>query len=319
MLISGLENVNCEIELLKPQSHEHMAIIPLKSQSDYKLDILTLKKGLELGLVEVKECNQSTVNTLIVKNNAVTPLLLVDGEEVIGGDQNRIVNSTILIAPKSESPISVSCTEQGRWAYKSEFKSSVHMADYNTRRVKLMAKRSNKPVQHEVWSSIETLEENLDFASPTRAMSESYDSQRVNHQEFIDAFEVAEGQNGVLVIINGEIKGFELFLNPEIYSHFHEKIIKSYLINSKAENTTFTINVDEARLLIENAKESVFEDKKSSGLEKVFEFENSTGFGNLYIYENEILHWSYFEKSDEDNNAKDIPEDIEFESNIEGL
>ena len=316
MLISGLEKVNCEIELLKPQSHEHMAIIPLKSQPNYKLDILTLKKGLELGLVEVKECNKSTVNTLIVKNNSVTPLLLVDGEEVVGGDQNRIVNSTILIAPKSASPISVSCTEQGRWAYKSEFKSSIHIADYETRRAKLMAKRSNESIQNAVWSSIESLEENLEFASPTRAMSESYDSQRINHQEFINAFEVAEGQNGVLVIINGEIKGFELFLNPEIYSHFHEKIIKSYLINSKAENTTFAINVDEAKLLIENAKDSTFEDKKSNGMEKVFEFENSTGFGNLYIYENEILHWSYFEKSGDEDMTKDIPEPIEYRTNI---
>ena len=316
MIIPGLENINSEIELLKPQSHEHMAIIPLKTEPNYGLDILTLKKGFELGLVEVKECKHSTVNTLIVKNNSVTPLLLIDGEEVIGGDQNRIVNSTILIAPKSSSPISVSCTEQGRWAYKSEFKSSMHIADYDTRRAKLMAKRSNEPVQHAVWSSIENLEENLEFASPTRAMSESYDAQRINHQEFINAFQAVEGQNGVLVIINGEIKGFELFLNPEIYSHFHEKIIKSYLIKSKAENTTFTINVDEARLIIENAKDSTFEDKKSNGMEKVFEFENTEGFGNLYVYENEILHWSYFTKSGDDLTSENVVENIELRTNI---
>ncbi|MBR2033646.1 MAG: rRNA methyltransferase, partial [Alphaproteobacteria bacterium] len=48
--------------------------------------------------------------------------------------------------------------------------------------------------------------------------------------------------------------------------------IKSYLINSKVENTTFTINSDEARLVIENAKDSTFEDKKSNGLENAYEF-----------------------------------------------
>ena len=312
MIIPGETELNSDIELLNPQSHEHMAIIPLKTQPNYKLDILTLKKGLELGLVEVKECEHSTVNTLIVKNNSISPLLLIDGEEVVGGDQNRIVNSTILVAPKSERNISVSCTEQGRWAYKNEFRSSIHIADYNTRRAKLRAKRHNRPVQSEVWSSIRDLEKSIDFSSPTGAMSESYDAQKVNHDEFLNAFNVVEGQTGVLIIVNGEIKGFELFLNPEIYSHFHEKIIKSYLINSKVENTTFSINVDEARLVIENAKDSTFEDKKSNGLEKVYEFENSQGFGNLYTYEQEILHWSYFKKDSDEEESDNVAEDIEI-------
>ena len=316
MIIPGLDKINSEIELLKPQSHKHMAIIPLKTEPNYKLDILTLKKGFELGLAEVKECNHSTVNTLIVKNKSITPLLLIDGEEVIGGDQNRIVNSTILIAPQSESPISVSCTEQGRWGYKSEFQSSIHIADYNTRKAKLRAARFNEPVQSAVWSSIDKLEKSVAYSSPTRAMTESYETQKANHEEFLNAFTVVKGQNGVLVIVNGEIKGFELFLNPEIYGHFHERIIKSYLINSKEENTTFTINIDEARLLIEEAKDSTFEDKMSSGLENAFEYENSKGFGNLYAYEGEILHWSFFEKSGEDASDEDITSDAELETEI---
>ena len=82
MIIPEVGELNSGIELLKPQSHKHVAIIPLKTEPNYALDILTLKKGFELGLVEVKELEHSTVNTLIVKNNAVTPLLLIDGEEV---------------------------------------------------------------------------------------------------------------------------------------------------------------------------------------------------------------------------------------------
>ena len=147
-------------------------------------------------------------------------------------------------------------------------------------------------------------------------MSESYDAQRKNHEEFLNAFDVVNGQTGALIIINGEIKGFELFLNPEIYSHFHEKIIKSYLINSKVENTTFSVNMDEAKQVIENAKNSTFEDKKSSGLEKVFEFENQANFGNLYVYENEILHWSCFEKDSDEEPSEDIHEEIQLRTNI---
>ena len=48
-------SINPDIELLTPQVHENVAIIPLKTKRTY-IDILTLKKGLELGLVQVKEC-----------------------------------------------------------------------------------------------------------------------------------------------------------------------------------------------------------------------------------------------------------------------
>ena len=110
-----------DIEFMTPQAHKNMAIIPIKTPANYNFDVITLKKGFELGLVEVRECETSTVNTLVVKNNAITPLLLVDGEEIIGGDQNRIVNATILIAPQSEMMVPVNCTEHGRWGFKHEF------------------------------------------------------------------------------------------------------------------------------------------------------------------------------------------------------
>lgn len=304
MIIHDVE-INSDIELLTPQSHENVAIIPLKTKRNY-LDILTLKKGMELDLVEVKECETSTVNTLIVKNNSVTPLILIDGEEVVGGDQNRIVNSTTLIAPQSETKISVSCTERGRWAYKNEFKSSEYIANYRTRHNKLHAMRSEMPVQNAVWSSIDCLENENEFSSPTSAMSESYENKKVNLEEILKSFKIVDGQTGVLIIENGDIKGFELLANSEIYNEYHEKILKSYLIDSKIENSTFTINLDEARIIIDNAINSSFEDKPSNGLEQAYEFENENGFGKLYVYESELIHLSYFKKLEDNINNETI-------------
>lgn len=298
MILPGLKEINPNIELLTPQSHENVAIIPIKTDINYKIDLLTLKKGFELGLVEVKECETSTVNTLIVKNNSVTPLILIDGEEVIGGDQNRIVNSTTIISPQSEMPVSVSCTERGRWAYKNEFKDSEVIANYNTRRAKAKASRMKMSVQSQVWSSIDDLEMSVENHSVTSAMTESYEHKKTNLNKILESFEIEEDQNGVLVIVNGEIKGFEIMINPEVYRDFHEKILKSYLIDSKVENTTFAINEDAAKLVIENACNSSFESKKTKGMEDSFEFENSDGLGELHIYQNEIIHWSYFTKDE---------------------
>ncbi len=297
-----------DIEILNYQSHKNMAIIPIKTPPSYKFDILTLKKGFELGLAEVKECEHSTVNTLIVKNNSVTPLLLVDGEEIIGGDQNRIVNATILIAPNSEEKIPVNCTEHGRWAYKSEFKQSEYMANYRTRSAKEKAVRANMSEQQAVWDSIEDLEMSRSFSSPTQAMSESYENLKVDLDEFISNFKALDGQTGAVIIIDGEIKGFELFLNSQIYHEYHEKILKSYLIDIDIDDSVFTVNTDVAKNLIEEALSVEYAAKKSNGLEEAFEFENSEGLGTAYLYKDELIHMSYF-KNDTEITKKEVADD----------
>lgn len=289
-----------DIELLESQVHKNMAIIPIKTPPSYKFDILTLKKGFELGLAEVKECEHSTVNTLIVKNHSVTPLLLVDGEEIVGGDQNRIVNATILVAPTSESQIPVNCTEHGRWGYKHEFELSNYIATSRTRSAKEKATRSNMSAQQAVWDSIDMLENSKSFRSPTQAMSESYDNLKVDLEETLTHFNTVEGQTGVIVIVDGEIKGFELFFNSAIYKEYHEKILKSYLVDTDINDNVFTINTDTAKSLIESAINAEYVNKASNDLEDVFEFENTEGLGKVYAYQDEVIHMSYFKNNPED-------------------
>jgi len=271
---------------------------------------LTLKKGFELDLVDVKECEHSTVNTIIVENKSVVPLLLVDGEEIVGGDQNRIMDATILIAPESESKIPVNCTEHGRWGYKSEFKQSEHIANYQTRLAKHRAFRSNASVQKAVWDSIDDLEMSRSFSSPTQAMSESYENAKADLNEFLEAFDIVEGQSGIVVLIDGEVKGFEVFLNSEIYREYHEKILKSYLINADVNDNVFTIDTDTIKSVIDDALSNESEEVKNIGLESRFELKSEEGIGSVYTYKDELIHMSYLgESSDLDGGSENVLSD----------
>lgn len=289
-MISSLKSA----ELMDTQVHKNIAAIPIKTPKSYKFDILTLKKGFELDLVEIKECETSTVNTLVVANHAVTPLLLVDGEEIVGGDQNRIVNTTILIAPESEMKIPVNCTEHGRWGFKHEFRQSKYIANHRTRRMKAYAIHEDRDVQSDVWNSIDDLEDRVEFSSPTQAMSESYENKKKDLNEILKSFEAVDDQNGILIINNGKIEGFEILFNPEIYREYHEKILKSYLIDAEISDEVFTINMDAAKEFIDNVSEIPFTEKPATGLEKNFEIKDDDGLGTAYLYQDEIIHMSYF-------------------------
>jgi environmental stress-induced protein Ves len=66
-------------------------------------------------VVEVAEVDESgQFSRLKVINRSDLSVLILDGEELVGAKQNRIVNTTILIAAESVTIIPVSCVEQGR-------------------------------------------------------------------------------------------------------------------------------------------------------------------------------------------------------------
>jgi hypothetical protein len=102
------------------------------------LEYMLLDEALGAGLVEVTEVdNQGAVPNLKVHNKSPKMVLILDGEELVGAKQNRIVNTTILVAGNATVVIPVSCVEQGRWAYKtSQFYSEERMMPSRMRAMK---------------------------------------------------------------------------------------------------------------------------------------------------------------------------------------
>lgn len=322
-----IEKSFIDIEDLPIQNYKNISIVPLKSENKTKVDILSLKKGLELGLVEVKECEHSTVNTIMVTNNAVTPLILVDGDEITGAKQNRIVNTTILIPPKTTMKVSVSCTEHGRWHFKgngskkSNFTYSNYFANSNTRRAKAQNLHAEKDCQSAVWESIDAVESRVAYKSPTSALNDSYEN-IINKDDYLNHFECLANQTGLIAIIDGEIRGLEIFANPQMYKDYHEKIINSYVIDSiNTENIENDVDFDEVFDILVNLESSKFRKNKTEGLGESFNFSNKSGIGSVLIYEGELLHMPFFKNIDDSINhfRDDIPpaidaDDVIFES-----
>jgi hypothetical protein len=109
------------IQISNVQSHKNLSVFPLLSEYVVAFDYLTLDEALSQNLIEVVELDiDGSVPELKVVNKSDRMVLILDGEELVGAKQNRIVNTTILIPAKSTTVIPVSCVEQGRWSYDTD-------------------------------------------------------------------------------------------------------------------------------------------------------------------------------------------------------
>lgn len=296
-----INGTKISIELLESQKYENVEAIPIKSDFFGKKDFLTLKKGYEMGLVEIKELENSTVNTVLCKNDSVAPLILIDGDEITGAMQNRIINDTLLIPAKSTINIPVSCTEHGRWHTRGEgaesrtFKPSLYSANHSTRSRKSRASYEERDYQWEVWDSISEFESRSNFKSMTSALNDSYENLKDKQNDYLSKFHIEDGQNGVIFIVNGEVKGLELFYNHSIYKEYHEKLCRSYIIEAIVEKKSVD-NIDRLELMkvLENISQSEFKSKKSIGLGDNLKFSNDFGSGSGLVWEDELIHMTFF-------------------------
>lgn len=301
-----IDDILNEIRFFEAEHYKNMTVIGFSIPEENKIDLMSLKIGLNLGLVEISEINSDgQVGKVKVINNAVTPLLILDGEEMIGAKQNRIVNSTVIIPAKSEKIVPVSCTESGRWHYKSDYFSySNHMASSRVRRDKqssvslsLRRHRTFESNQKEVWHNIRETERDLKLSNETCALHDSYTKKYMDIKDYKNAFSIHDNQNGLVTYINGKPVGFEMIYNSTIYKEYHEKLLESYILDAiSKQDDDFEENDFDEELFIDKIKESEREKYDSIGLGVDYRLENDELTGSAMIYEGNLINASFFKK-----------------------
>ncbi len=116
------ETVRRAVETLRtgaPMTEGALCIVPLTSTSEVKARYVVLEQAIKQGTIIVTEVSEGgAVPYLRAVNKGPWPVLIFDGEELMGAKQNRIANTTILVGV-GEKIIPVSCVEQGRWSHRT--------------------------------------------------------------------------------------------------------------------------------------------------------------------------------------------------------
>ena len=236
-----LDNYLGNLAMGVKQSHKNLAVFPLLSADATNLVYLALDEALQQGVVDVTEVDEGgVVPRLKVVNRSELPVLILDGEELVGAKQNRIVNTTILVAAGSVTIIPVSCVEQGRWTYRTDrFHSEKRMMTSRMRAVKavevqhcLSVRADFAADQGSVWRNIREMADRRKVTSRTGAMADIYEKDRPAVADYRSHFDCLEGQVGAVFAISGQIVGLEGFGKAATLAGCFDKIVESYVLDA---------------------------------------------------------------------------------------
>jgi hypothetical protein len=235
---------------------------------DRSIYYLSLDEASKDGNIKVIE--SESVNELLVENTSKKPVLLLAGEVVGGGKQDRMAGKDMILLPGKIRRIKVFCVEHGRWSYETagakEFKSSNLIAG---KKIRQEAQRSDAAPanQSSVWREVSKSLDSLGVSSRTENYKKVIESEKIKDGEgiirwFIDAFEKDERIAGLALAYNGQVQSIEYFANPKLFSKYSEKLIRSYIISALKE----------------------LEESKSIDMDKLKEFANKKLTGETHQY-----------------------------------
>jgi len=252
-------------KVLNPISHGNLTIFPVVTSITHDTSrFITLDEGIRSGEVVVTEggrtsglirgpqhripVSRAQVNTLVLVNNSKRPLILLAGEIVIGGKQDRVVAKDRVI-PAESDPVDfgVFCVEPGRWTETSAQFSTMksQMAQPSVRKEAMVAQD-----QHRVWSSVGEANGAIAGAlagspaampgHPPSSYAKTFTDERVRkaiadqaapvEQSYSSSISQLRDQHavGVVVAICGRLIWADLFASTALLEKYWPKLVRSY-------------------------------------------------------------------------------------------
>ena len=229
------------LDAIQPLSQmwlDGLTIIALDSRlPDRAPEYLTLDEAASAGAVEVHEAAAQEVPSVEAKTGP-SPVLVLGGDTIVGGAQNRIINITILLKAAATTQIPVSCLELGRWNDGRRFTAS-RPVDHSLRRMVAeqvshasRARGADASArfaadQGAIWQEIGQRQARASMHSPTEALHDVYAREEANLANFHRAFPMPTGARGVAIGLFDRLVGLDLFDSAETLERQWPRLVAS--------------------------------------------------------------------------------------------
>jgi hypothetical protein len=196
--------------------------------------------ALRAGTVAIAAVSEGgSVPELTATNAGDLDVLLVDGEELLGAKQNRMVNLSILVPARRTIRIPVSCVERGRWQHRSAtFAESPNTVHARVRAAK--ARQVSASLRHgarhadqmAVWEEIDRKAAALQVRSATGALADVYASYADLTAAAVAELAPRPAQVGAVFTVGGTIAGAELFDRARTFATYLPKLVRGYALDA---------------------------------------------------------------------------------------
>jgi len=268
-----------EWRLLDPDTYENISIFPVVSfYSQDTSPFLTLEEGLATGEVLVREQGSeglarsrdgrpvyipqptgASVNQLVLINRSKRPLLLLAGELVSGGKQDRVIGKDRIVPVGAPPlPLDVFCVEHGRWTGSSQFAAANTIVHPSVRESAAVDQAQTK-----VWESVrngtnmkappaapraqissQELQSAIAGNGRTEAYEKIYESRAVgvSIDDLVNEVQHRFSQTtwglknervvGVVVAYGGDVAWSDIFASGDLFDRYWRKLLRSYAVEA---------------------------------------------------------------------------------------
>ncbi len=245
--MTTLETLIRHLTTEQPRAWRNMHVVTVRSRNGVTppIDYILAADALDRGLLWVTEVDPvGLVNTLRAQNRADVPVLLLEGEELRGAKQNRILNCDVLLRPHGTVRLPVSCVEAGRWDdqrpdFVAGAYSPARLRSRKTRAVhaSLQAHGAPQADQHEVWHDVAELLTAVEAESATVAMADAVARRNDDLRTLCEAVPWVSDATGVLIYIDNRFAGLDVFDQPRTLDQVWSRLLTGYALDAVAGRT----------------------------------------------------------------------------------
>jgi hypothetical protein len=234
------DTIALAVEIGPPVEAGPLRLFPLFVSGPSAPDYVPGPEAGSAGAITVDERGDGAeVPELVLTSGTALPLLLLEGETVLGVKQNRTLNVSVLCLPHTPTVIPVSCVEAGRWGAPQAVSHSPRLSPSGLRAAKtrsvvnsVRTRASKRSDQHLVWHTVDAYASMLAHHSPTAALEDVADAAAPDVGALVEGLRPVEGQRGVLAVTAGGAVALDLFDKPATLAVYWDGLLAGYALDA---------------------------------------------------------------------------------------
>jgi len=247
---------------LKNNTYANLRLYPVFATDSFRKAIgsigryTSLQEALQKRKIRITEKNRDgEVNELSVQNISRDTIIIICGDVVQGGQQDRIIEEDIVLAPNSgKRTVNVFCVESGRWT-RREQKDGIADQTISVGSADQAVVKENKPAefrsyyskgtmslrkvvekdkdQSEVWNKVAEINKKNKTETETRTytaitISDDFSTRLNGYLKFFNDKLTNPNIIGVIVVSGNKVLGCDLFATNDLFRGQYQSLLHSY-------------------------------------------------------------------------------------------